>query len=363
MRRDELVGVILDPHVLAGILRHKRRGAERVRFYHRAAKQLGLTVICTSLSSINFRRRSVRGWIYKDNRWVKATVDLPRVFHNRSMPFDTVSKARLKRLCHAAVVFNCKTRYSKLTIHKIMMKNAPLRPHVPRTVRFSNMNLARMMNTYNELFIKPVSGSIGKGIVAMTRLPSGQWRLQQGVKRAAFAPRKASSIVCGKIKPKRYLIQEGIRLARYKGRPFDLRVSVQRGATGAWNVTGIVGKVAAPNKRVTNLGRGGKAVPPAKLFHSLGWNGRQTEANVQRVALAAAEGISRRLEGLADLGFDIGLSAEGKPYIIEMNGRDQRYSFLKAGMKKEFYQTYATPMAYAAYLLRSGKTAPKLHRR
>lgn len=47
-----------------------------------------------------------------------------------------------------------------------------------------------------------------------------------------------------------------IALATYKGRPYDLRVSVQRGTTGKWQVTGVVGKVAGAGRHVTNVAKG-----------------------------------------------------------------------------------------------------------
>ncbi|WP_221413080.1 YheC/YheD family protein, partial [Peribacillus simplex] len=54
-----------------------------------------------------------------------------------------------------------------------------------------------------------------------------------------------------------YLIQQGIHLLRYQGRPFDLRVLTQRSPSGQWVSTGIIGRVAAKNKIITNHHSGG----------------------------------------------------------------------------------------------------------
>ncbi|MNC32658.1 hypothetical protein D3C75_810200 [compost metagenome] len=52
----------------------------------------------------------------------------------------------------------------------------------------------------------------------------------------------------------------------------------------------------------------------------------------------------------------MGVDRAGRVKFIEMNGRDQRYSFRKAGMHAEFFRTYRTPMAYAKRLLaKSGR--------
>ncbi|MHA7748742.1 MULTISPECIES: YheC/YheD family protein [Paenibacillus] len=54
----------------------------------------------------------------------------------------------------------------------------------------------------------------------------------------------------------------------------------------------------------------------------------------------------------ADLGLDIGVDQNGGIKFIEVNGRDQRYSFRKAKMHTTFYKTYETPLKYAKFLLK-----------
>ncbi|WP_376768681.1 YheC/YheD family protein [Paenibacillus foliorum] len=45
-------------------------------------------------------------------------------------------------------------------------------------------------------------------------------------------------------------------LATYEGRPFDLRISVQRDASGEWQLTGIVAKIASKKTLLTNIAQG-----------------------------------------------------------------------------------------------------------
>ncbi|MCI3920137.1 YheC/YheD family protein [Paenibacillus sp. TRM 82003] len=353
MPKLETIGILLDPHVLRRLRRKRPTGTERVEKYNTAARELGVQLLYTALPAIDLRKKRAKGLMFREGRWRPATISLPRVFHNRSMPFDDANQRKLTKLAGIADVFNRRTRYGKMNIHRLMSEDPVLRAYVPETVPYSATNLKRMMRTHEELFVKPNSGSIGKGIVSVARRPDGRWQLRDGKKRVVRAASQTRRFIKrGVVKDGDYLIQEGIRLAKYKGRPFDLRVSVQRGGDGAWQVTGTVGKVAARGSRITNLARGGRAIKPKKLYRAIGWEPDRTDGLVRSVSLTTAARLGEKLRGLGDVGFDIGLSKDGTPYVIEMNGRDQRYSFLKAGMKKTFDRTYRTPLAYAVHLLR-----------
>ncbi|MFJ7726777.1 YheC/YheD family protein [Neobacillus sp. NPDC097160] len=55
------------------------------------------------------------------------------------------------------------------------------------------------------------------------------------------------------------------------------------------------------------------------------------------------------MEGLADVGFDIGLRKNGHPVLIECNCKDLRYSFRLANLFNEWKQTYFNPIGYGRY--------------
>lgn len=56
---------------------------------------------------------------------------------------------------------------------------------------------------------------------------------------------------------RKYLIQQGISLARISGRPIDYRVKVVKNGEH-WEFRSMVGRVARPGLFVTNLCKGGR---------------------------------------------------------------------------------------------------------
>ncbi|MEX1031289.1 MAG: YheC/YheD family protein [Paenibacillaceae bacterium] len=345
------IGILLD-HRVYRKLQIRTMGTERVKLYNKAAHRLGLKLLYMSLRGIQLRSGKTLGLLRYGNQYVKRTQAIPKVIHNRTFPQGEAERRHLRSLSGRSYVFNAQNRYSKYRIHRLLSSDPWLRRHLPHSLTYSRENLRRMMSIHDTIYIKPQRGSVGRGIIRIRRVNGGQWSIRtttgvQTLSRIAML-RKVQLYVGHRL----YMIQKGIQLATYQGRPYDIRVSVQRVHGGKWQVTGMVGKVARSGSHVTNVARGGAVKRCEPLFRHGRLPVQATRAKVVRASLLLANYLGRRLYRLADIGFDIGLSKTGKVYFIEMNCRDQRYSFAKAGMRDVFYRTYENPLRFAAYLAR-----------
>src|SRR5690606_35205332 len=132
------------------------------------------------------------------------------------------------------------------------------------------------------------------------------------------------------VRKQKYMIQQTIPLAKYKGRPYDIRVTVQRALHGQWQVTGMYGKVARKGSHVTNVSRGGTAKTCDQLFRHSFSQPHRIDHSLKQFSMRISRYLGSQLKRLADVGLDVGVSQDGKPYFIEMNGRDMRYGFKKA---------------------------------
>ncbi len=352
MKLKRTIGILMDSDVFAKVPL-KRTGYEKLDFYHKAAKSRNLSVFLMTLNQIDFGKRKARGWVKKGGAYRRAEKSIPAVVHNRAMPFSTGARKKLRKLCGISRVFNRQTRYDKLKICQWLRADPFLTPHLPKTRRFSRRGLSRMAGQFNALFIKPRSGSVGKGIYKLSRSgESARWVLRSAGARKTLNEAAAYSALKKKIGSKPYLIQEGIKLPRYKGRPFDIRVSVQKNGSGLWHVTGMVGKVAGKGRFLTNVARGGKVKSCETLFAHSGLPVDHTQARVAQTSLRIARRLDGQTKGLADLGLDVGVDRQGEVKLIEVNGRDQRYAFREGKMKKTWYHTYKNPIEYGYFLLK-----------
>lgn len=343
------IGILLDDSMFKQLKRPKET-KEYVSLYNRACLQAGIAPIYLCLSHINLSKKTAAGYRYRGGKYAYVRVSIPHVIYNRSMPKSPQRKSKLKLLSTVSHVFNAQSRYSKYEIHRLLQKQ--FRANLPVTNRYSKKALVQMMKQYDSLYIKPVSSSLGVGIINIARGKTGKWRIKKSGSTRQRSFNQAVAEVNRQVRKKPYLIQKAIPLARYKGKPYDIRVVVQRGGTGAWQVTGMLGKVASKGSHVTNVSRGGSVRGVPHLFQQSFKRPKQVSGKVRSLSLRIARHLGSKLKNLADVGMDIGVDRNGKPYFIEANCRYQRKGFKRAGMNHTLYQIHKTPIRYANRILR-----------
>ncbi|WNR42123.1 YheC/YheD family endospore coat-associated protein [Paenibacillus roseipurpureus] len=347
-----VIGILLAYPTYKGILRHQT-GYESIELYNKAAEELGLIPFYMTLRHVG--TKSALGLSYENHTYMLKRLPIPKVIHNRAMTLTMSSQRKIQQMAKISHIFNGQTRYDKLFIHRLLRKQKDATDFLPKTITCSFNNLIKALLTYPSFFVKPTSSSVGKGILRVTAMPDAKWQVcwQDQVPRLLDA-QKTYDFILQKTRGKKYLIQEAISLAMHEGRPYDLRVTVQRGDRGVWQVSGIAGKVAAKDRHVTNLARGGTAMRCETLFVASGFDPRKKREEVEQAALQIAESLSGQIPSISDVGMDIGIDDQGDIWLIEVNGRDQRYQYKHLKLDKTFYRTYETPMQYAKFLLSQG---------
>ena len=108
---------------------------------------------------------------------------------------------------------------------------------------------------------------------------------------------KLKSMLLSKRKPAKTTSSNNVStLATKNGRPFDLRVMVQRHPNAHWQVTGMLAKVAGKGFIVTNIRRsGGKVVTVENAIRHSELQDMQTSALLAELACGCpANGCSAR---------------------------------------------------------------------
>jgi hypothetical protein len=134
-------------------------------------------------------------------------------------------------------------------------------------------------------------------------------------------------------------MQRGVRLLEIDRRPVDFRVLLGK-VDGDWQVFGVMGKVAARGKHVTNVARGGEPIVVADaLREGLRLKPaaiRDVEAKLAKVSLRTARTLAETYPLLTQLGVDLALDKSRQVFVLEANSRPN-FELFRAHPDAELY--------------------------
>lgn len=240
---------------------------------------------------------------------------------------------------------------SKWAKTKALLAHSDLRNVVPETRRMNRQNLRTMLEKLKMVYIKPDKGTFGNGVMRVelrgdNKMP---YRYQHGVAVKKFSTFDAMYDSLRKTtRNKSYLVQKGIHLLKYKKRRFDLRVMVQQTPKKIWETTGVIGRVAHPKKIVTNFHNGGTLMPVERLLKAyMPENEREEYINdLRALGLKLAKQLHKTFRGIKEIGADIGLDRQYKPWVLEVNTSPDPYIFRKLKDKSIFRKIVKYARAY-----------------
>ncbi|MEC0182710.1 YheC/YheD family protein [Paenibacillus peoriae] len=195
---------------------------------------------------------------------------------------------------------------------------------IPETCLYSEEQLRMMLGRHTFVFIKPVKGGGGSGVMRVAKERRG-YTCTRMEKTYRFDHFKALVDGINRLRIQRpYLIQQGIQLASIQGRPVDYRVKVAKKGD-KWVFRAVVARHARPGLVITNLCKGGtqlKGTEALRMIYSqrLATRKRREIADLTRRCIPVLE---RRFPGIGQLGFDYGLDQTGRVWILEVNTRPQ----------------------------------------
>ena len=202
----------------------------------------------------------------------------------------------------------------------------------PLTLSESRIHLQQLLSKYHSVYIKPVWGNHGFGIIVVERTDAG-FRLQYSVP----DPQVKDSLIkrqvdvgsleevltaCHVAKKdmgtheKEYFLQQGVDFYRFKDKQTYFRVFTQRGRSGKLVLGPQIAKVGG------SLALGGFAAYPGRVLREMGVDVAATMRQIKQLALSAHWALEREHRArIAELGMDIGVRPDGEAFILEANDK------------------------------------------
>lgn len=307
------------------------------------------------------RSGQIRALVYERGKgWISKICNRPDLVYDR---FRNMQPEAFRKFVH----FRSRTQLPflnsrlahKWNLHRFLDSQPQIAKWLPETAPLDSPKEAlRMLSKYPMIYIKPVNGTGGKGILSITRkdaqhfLAVGRDTRRNKIKRALTSIAALSSFVSKWTKNSKYIVQQGLNLQWEPGLVTDFRLLVQKNGNGSWEITGLGGKIGGKDSATSNLHGGGKAVKPELYLkrYLSPTKCQEVFEECNQLGLQVAQALEAKFGRLTELGIDLGIDKEGKVWIIEINNKPGRDIFHKMGDVENYRKAVRRPVEYARYL-------------
>lgn len=209
---------------------------------------------------------------------------------------------------------------SKWDQYQMMKQWDLLSSYIPCTDLLTVVSLQEYLIKYEEVIIKPCVGQQGKGIVHIQKSGEETFIVHAGIRKKVFYSFEEMYAHLYKVylSNNDYIVQPKLRLANYRGSPFDIRVVLQK-VGSVWEVTGKLVKVAAKGFFITNVAQKVLLLEEALAGSTVSRYRSWIDDEMDELCKSAAVRLNHHYLDLAIIGFDVGVTDIGELWIIEAN--------------------------------------------
>lgn len=311
-----------------GLLHHEEDPRKVKKAYAFAAVAIaeGTELIYFTLRGVNFEKRRIKGYIYKEGRWQESRTDFPDVIFNTGSPQKFARRRLTLEKLKQQIPFTTSALGNKMSVYNRLV-SGEFKPYlIPTEPLQSFQHLLSCLQQYNRLIIKPVNGHRGIGVIYIEKNNNIYILVRDGHSQTMNTGQLNES-VAAQLKKTKMLVQPYINCRTQTGQVFDFRLHVQKDGRGEWVITAIYPRIGAPGNIVSNIHMGGSTnYLQAFLEQEFGGQVDTIKTFLENFALRMAwhlDHLQYQLfqERLDEIGIDIGLDDQGRYWLFEVNWR------------------------------------------
>ncbi|WP_027414800.1 YheC/YheD family protein [Aneurinibacillus terranovensis] len=325
-------------------------------YLSQAGKKIGISVYVFLPNQVDYDTQTVTGYQYINKQWKKGKFPFPNFVYDRCSNRKVYGKYIKKIKTIPSITFLGHVLPGKWENHQKIIQHEDLVPYIPNTELITSMRVVnKWLDEYEAVIIKPVQNSLGIGVM---KLSSGETHSAEGrdlknrIFHRSFPSRGALLRWLRETLKGKFLIQPYLELSTPEGIPFDIRVLVQKDASGRWTETARAVRAGVSGGLTSNLCGGGKAYS-ARPFLEQYFTQEQLEIIEEDIDLLVNEippFIESKHGRLVELGIDIGVDKNGQVWLIEINSKPGRRSFRLIDNGTYFKNARLNPLKYTYYL-------------
>ncbi|MCM3747993.1 YheC/YheD family protein [Paenibacillus pasadenensis] len=330
-----------------------------------AGKNMGMEVFVFTPADVNHDEGRINALFYNpaEKTWSRKWTSFPHMIFDRcriqkSHRFEQLRKFRSR---YSHLNFLNRPLRNKWTVYKTLSNKSKFQDKQPLTTLYtSHKDLTDMLRKFPLVFLKPINGTGGRGILRIERHKDGNFGIQgRDQERNIIQPQKVGAAALQErlsswnLGNGQYIVQQGIMIRLPGGRVHDYRLLVQKNGRGEWEPTGCAGRIGAAGSITSNLHGGGKAVMMEDILST--WIGdekraREVRRETERFGVEVAAYLEKQYDELCELALDIAIDRKGGIWLLEVNPKPAREVFRQCGDNDTYERAIVKPLEYAMHV-------------
>ncbi|KYC42681.1 hypothetical protein WA1_15170 [Scytonema hofmannii PCC 7110] len=282
----------------------------------------------------------INGYSFRDGDWIANRQTMPNLLYYRF-----ISRTNEKRYIKD---FQCFLRQNNFDLlspfelvyllqNKIRFYNFLIENHIPTIqsvlIKDASEEVVESFLTYsNCIYIKPIWGQRGKGIAIVKQRECNQDSLDLMTESCTKIPRKdLLETLKTKFNLNYFLLQPKAKVVELDSSHFDVRIIVQNSGNANYQVTGMGVRIGSKKSWITNISGDAKAVSIYELreFYQKNY-GKSIDSEIviiTDICLECCHKLHAKFGNFAEIGFDILLTLDKGPVVLEANSQPGRKIF------------------------------------
>lgn len=339
----------------------------RIRLMIDTGKKINITLYYFCIRQVQIAKRKITGyyWDEQSSAWLQREFPFPDILYLRSNPgrqdepvFDELLDTIKNEGGH---VINY-PKFNKWRLYQILHEDPVMKSYLPETRAVEQQeDIEYMLRKHKTVYLKSQVGRKGRDVLRVEALGDERYRY------SLFRKKKLTDktvqgfhaliVTINKFfLDKSILVQEALKLPKYKNRLFDLRAEMQRNGNGTLEIAGISIRQGAPGSPISTHSSAYKF--DDYLIEKMHYTTSRTEALLREVdnfLFKTYETIEKYCGKYVEIGIDFSIDVNKKLWFIEANSQSTKVSLEKSHNYDVLSRAYCNILEYASYLCKQSK--------
>ncbi len=280
-----------------------------------------------SSKDVDFENKKINAYIFQNRKWEKIKSNFPDVVNNIGVSAkhqQSITERKLRRI----IPFTSYGVGDKLFLPKVMVRH---RHFAELLVPFKLITDEKIIYDYlkneKKAVIKPISGARGENIFFIQKKGS-RYTVSEHRQEKIYSQDRFNEWIQSKILSKKfsYIIQKYIECQTRDGKPFDIRIHMQKDREGNWSITKQYPRIGSRQSILSNISRGGRT-EELKPFLEKEYGSKKGEnyyISISKLSIDLTKYLDRIHNfSLDEIGLDLAIDKNGRFWLYEANNGPQ----------------------------------------